>query len=170
MSLFATGRAKSSYLGWALDLGFDFALTGRPHVMDQFLIELTSNRVPEVKVVLTAVVVALAAYQIALIAVGYGKVKLPFLSSQAASFTHRTMGGTIVPVTLFVAVACLFYFEEPFGEASLHGILGVLLFLVIAFKIAVLRWWKSLDRFLPLMGSSVFVLFVLTAVTAFGGD
>ena len=137
--------------------------------MDRLLIELTNDRVPEVKVVLTAVVVALAAYQIALIAVGYGKIRLPFLSSQAASFTHRTMGGTIVPVALFVAVVCLFYFEEPFGEASLHGVLGVLLFVVIAFKIAVLRWWNSLDRFLPLLGSSVFVLFVMTALTAIGG-
>lgn len=138
--------------------------------MDRLLIELTNNRVPEVKVVLTAVVVALAAYQIALIAVVYGKARLPFLSSRSASFTHRTMGDSIVPVALFVAVACLFYFEEPFGEASLHGVLGVLLFAALALKIAVLRWWTSLSRFLPALGSSVFVLFLLTAVTALGGD
>lgn len=138
--------------------------------MDRFLIELTDNRVPEVKIVLTAVVVALAVYQVALITVVYGKVKLPFLSGRAASFTHRTMGDTIIPVALFVATACLFYFEEPFDEASLHGVLGVLLFVVLAFKIAVLHWWKSLGRFLPLLGSSVLVLFVMTTVTAFGGD
>jgi hypothetical protein len=138
--------------------------------MDRLFIELTNNRVPEVKVVLSAVVVALAAYQIALIAVGYGKVRLPFLSSRSASFTHRTMGDAIVPVALFVAVACLTYFDEAFEEAALHGILGVLLFAALALKIAVLRWWKSLDRFLPLLGSGVFVLFVLTTITAFGGD
>ncbi|HYI46679.1 MAG TPA: DUF6529 family protein [Actinomycetota bacterium] len=136
--------------------------------MDRLFIELANNRVPEVKVVLSAVVVALAAYQIALIAVGYGKIRLPFLSPSSASFTHRTMGDAIVPVALLVAVVCLSYFDEAFEEAALHGILGVLLFAVLALKIAVLRWWKSLDRFLPLLGSSVFVLFVMTTITAFG--
>ena len=138
--------------------------------MDQFFIDLTNNRVPEVKVILTAVVVALAAYQVALAAVVYGKVKLPFLSSRAASFTHRTMGDTIVPIGLFVALACLFYFEEAFSEATLHGVLGVLLFVAIALKIVVLHWWHSMGRLLPALGSSVFVLFILTAFTAFGGD
>ena len=139
-------------------------------VMDRLFIELTDNRVPEVKVVLTAVVVMLALYQIALIVVGYGKIKLPFLSSRAAFFSHRTMGDAIVPITLFVAVACLTYFDEAFDEAFLHGVLGILLFVVLAFKIAVIHRWRSLDRFLPLLGSSVFVLFVLTALTALGGD
>ena len=138
--------------------------------MDRLFIELTNNRVPEVKVVLTAVVVALAAYQIAMFAVAYGKIRLPFFSSKSASFSHRTMGDAIVPVALFVALACLTYFDEAFDEAMLHGVLGVLLFVVLALKIAVLHWWKSLNRFLPLLGSGVFVLFVLTAVTAFGGD
>ena len=138
--------------------------------MDQLFIDLTNNRVPEVKVVLTAVVVVLGAYQIALIAVGYGKVKLPFLSSKAASFTHRTLGGAIVPVALFVALACLAYFEEPFDEASLHGILGILLFVALALKLVVLHWWKSLGSLLPYLGGSVFVLFVMTAITALGGD
>jgi Family of unknown function (DUF6529) len=138
--------------------------------MDQFLIDLTNNRVPEVKVVLTVVVVALAVYQVALAAVVYGKVKLPFLSSRSASYTHRSMGDTIVPLGLFVAFACLFYFEEPFGEATLHAILGVLLFVALALKIVVLRWWHSMGRFLPTLGGSVLILFVLTAATAFGGD
>ena len=138
--------------------------------MDRLFIELTDNHVPEVKVVLTAVVVMLAVYQIALIVVGYGKIKLPFLSSRAAFFSHRTMGDAIVPVALSVALACVAYFEEAFGEATLHGVLGILLFAVLAFKIAVIHRWRSLDRFLPLLGSSVFVLFVLTLFTALGGD
>ena len=137
--------------------------------MSSFFVELTNNRVPEVKVVLTAVVVALALYQLCLIAVAYGKVKLPFLSSRSASFAHRTLGGAIAPVTILVALACVSYFEA-FDEAMLHGILGVLLFVVLALKLAVLHRWKSLDRYLPVLGSGVFVLFVLTAVTAFGGD
>lgn len=138
--------------------------------MDRLFIDVMNHRVPEVKLVLTGVVVALAAYQIVLIAVGYGKLKVPFLSSKSASFTHRTMGDAIVPVALFVAAACLTYFDEAFDEAALHGILGVLLFAVLGLKIAVLRWWRSMDRYLPVLGSSVFVLFLLTMFTAFGGD
>jgi hypothetical protein len=140
--------------------------------MADFLVAITGDRVPEVKLVLTGVVVALAAYQVLLMAVGYGKLKLPFLSSQAASFTHRSVGDTIVPVTLFVATACLAYFglEDWFDEAFLHGFLGVLLLVVLAFKIVVVRRLHAFSRFLPLLGGTVFVLFMLTALTVVGSD
>jgi hypothetical protein len=77
-----------------------------------------------------------------------------------------------VPVTLLVAIACLVYFglEEWFDEAFLHGVLGVLLLAVLAFKIAVVRRLHSFSRFLPVLGVSVFVLFTLTALTVIGGD
>ena len=140
--------------------------------MAELLVDLTGDRVPEVKLVLTGVVVALAAYQVLLMAVGYGKLKLPFLSSQAASFTHRSVGDAIVPVTLFVSIACLTYFgvEDWLDEAFGHGVLGLLLLAVLAFKIAVVRRLHSLGRFLPLLGVTVFLLFTLTALTAIGGD
>jgi hypothetical protein len=58
--------------------------------MADLLVNITGNRVPEVKLVLTVVVVVMAAYQVLLMAVGYGKLKLPFLSSRAApSVTDR---------------------------------------------------------------------------------
>lgn len=77
-----------------------------------------------------------------------------------------------MPVTLFVAIACLTYFgiEEWFDEAFLHGVPGVLLAVVLAFKIAVVRWLHSLSRFLPVLGLTVFILFSLTAFTVIGGD
>jgi len=137
-----------------------------------FFVNITGDRVPEVKLVLTVVVLLLAAYQVLMMAVGYGKLKLPFLSPGAASFSHRSVGDAIVPVTLFVAIACLTYFgiEEWFDEAFLHGVLGVLLAVVLAFKIAVVRWLHSLSRFLPVLGVTVFILFSLTAFTVIGGD
>jgi Family of unknown function (DUF6529) len=140
--------------------------------MADLLVNITGNRVPEVKLVLTVVVVVMAAYQVLLMAVGYGKLKLPFLSSSAASFSHRSVGDAIVPVTLLVAIACLVYFglEEWFDEAFLHGVLGVLLLAVLGFKIAVVRRLHSFSRFLPVLGVSVFVLFALTALTVIGGD
>ncbi|MDQ3765999.1 MAG: DUF6529 family protein [Actinomycetota bacterium] len=140
--------------------------------MEDFFVNVTGDRVPEVKLVLTLVVVVLATYQVLMMAVGYGKLKLPFLSSGAASFSHRSVGDAIVPVTLFIAIACLSYFglEDWFDEAFLHGVLGVLLAVVLAFKIAVVRRLHSLSRFLPVLGVTVFILFALTAFTVIGGD
>ena len=140
--------------------------------MADFFVGITGDRVPEVKLVLTVVVVLLASYQVLIMAVGYGKLKLPFLSPGAASFTHRSVGDAIVPITLFVGIACLSYFglEEWLDEAFVHGVLGVLLAVVLAFKIAVVRWLHSLSRFLPVLGITVFVLFTLTAFTVIGGD
>lgn len=140
--------------------------------MADFFVTITGDRVPEVKVVLTAVVLVLAAYQVVMMAVGYGKLKLPFLSPGAASFSHRSVGDAIVPVTLFVAITCLSYFgvADWFDEAFLHGVLGVLLAVVLGFKIAVVRRLHSLNRFLPALGITVFILFALTAFTAIGGD
>lgn len=140
--------------------------------MADFFVTITGDRVPEVKVVLTVVVLVLAAYQVVMMAVGYGKLKLPFLSPGAASFSHRSVGDAIVPVTLFVAIACLSYFGVAnwFDEAFLHGVLGLLLALILGFKIAVVRRLHSLSRFLPVLGITVFTLFALTALTVIGGD
>lgn len=140
--------------------------------MADFFVTITGDRVPEVKVVLTVVVLVLAAYQVVMMAVGYGKLKLPFLSPGAASFSHRSVGDAIVPVTLFVAIACLSYFGVAnwFDEAFLHGVLGLLLALILGFKIAVVRRLHSLSRFLPVLGITVFILFALTAFTVIGGD
>ena len=140
--------------------------------MADFFVTITGDRVPEVKVVLTVVVLVLAAYQVVMMTVGYGKLKLPFLSPGAASFSHRSVGDAIVPMTLFVAFACLSYFGVAnwFDEAFLHGVLGVLLAVVLGFKIAVVRRLHSLSRFLPVLGITVFILFALTAFTVIGGD
>ncbi len=75
------------------------------------LVEGPANgNVTEVKVVLASVVVALAVYQVFLMAVGYGKLRLPFLNASPASSTHRTVGDTIVVITLLVAFMCVAYF------------------------------------------------------------
>ena len=39
---------------------------------------------------------------------------------------------------------------------------GGLLFVVLALKVVVIRWWHAAGRFLPLLGASVFVLLALT--------
>jgi hypothetical protein len=142
--------------------------------MEDFVEELARDNVTEVKVVLASVVVALAVYQVILIAVGYGKLRLPFLSGRAASFTHRSMGDAIVAVTLIVAVMCLAYFGFEDGEddeetrAVLHVIAASSLLGVLTLKVIVVRWWHSLGRHLPALGITVFTLFVLTWLTSAG--
>ena len=74
--------------------------------MEDLVESITRGNVTQVKVVLASVVVALAVYQVLLMAVGYGKLRLPFLRPRAASVAHRAAGDTIVFVTVCVAVMC----------------------------------------------------------------
>ena len=139
------------------------------------LVELLSRgNVEEVKVVLASVVAALAVYQVLLMAVGYGKLRLPFLAARPASSTHRAVGDTIVVITLVVAFMCISYFGFEDGEsdeetrALLHASAGSALVAVLAFKVVVVRWWHRMGRFLPAIGLTVFALFMVTWLTSAG--
>ena len=144
--------------------------------MEDLVEQLTRGNVGAVKVVLTSVVSALAFYQVFLMAVGYGKVHLPWLKPKAASFTHRATGDAILLLTLLVGFMCLAYFgiedgiehaaggEE--GRATVHVVAGFALVGALALKVVVVRWWHGLSRFLPLIGLSVFGLFVVTWLTS----
>jgi hypothetical protein len=73
---------------------------------------------------------------------------------------------------------CLSYFEVSDGiehardgettRASIHVYGGFALLGVLGLKVVVLRWWHSASRFLPVLGLSVFGLFVITWVTSAG--
>ena len=128
---------------------------------------LPRGNVTEVKVVLASVVLALACYQLVLIAVGYGKLRLPFLEARPAALAHRAAGDAIVVMVAVVAVMCLSYFGVDDDEV-LHAVAGTALLAMLAFKIAVLRRWHALSRFLPLLGISVFMLLALTWLTSAG--
>ena len=146
--------------------------------MEDLVDALTVSNVPQVKTVLTSVAAALALYQVTMMAVGYGKLKLPFLKPRAASFAHRSVGDAIVPITVLVGWMCWAYFgvedgveHAAYGEstrAAVHVVAGTLLLAVLALKIVVVRWWKGMNRFLPHLGLGVFALFALTWVTSAG--
>lgn len=136
--------------------------------MEELVEDLTRGNVTEVKVVLASVVAALAVYQVVLMSVGYGRLRPPFLGARAASSAHRAIGDTIVVVTLVVAVMCLTYFGLEEDEAVLHAVSGFALLGVIAFKVAVIRWWHGLGRFLPALGITVLLLFAFTWATSTG--
>jgi hypothetical protein len=111
--------------------------------MEQLVEDLTRGNVDQVKVVLASVAAALAVYQLVLIAVAYGKVRTPILGSRAASWTHRASGDAIVVLIVLVGLGCVAYYG--FGEdETLHIVAGTALGVVLALKIAVIRWWHGL--------------------------
>jgi hypothetical protein len=117
-------------------------------------------------VLLASVALGLAVYQLVLIAVGYGKLRLPFLAAAPASRTHRAVGDTIAVLLVVTAVMCVGYFG--FEDASLHVVAAIGVLTVLALKIAVIRWWHRLGHVLPALGISVWVLLALTWLTSAG--
>jgi len=146
--------------------------------VEDLIERVTNGHVTEVKIVLTSVVVALAFYQVLLMAIGYGKLRLPFLRARVASQAHRTIGDVIAPVTALVGVMCVGYFgisdgidharDGQEGVVTLHVVAGFALAGVLLLKIIVVRWWHSMGRFLPFLGIGVLALFVLTWLTSAG--
>ena len=128
---------------------------------------ITRGNVVEVKVILASVALALAVYQLVLIAVGYGKVRPPFLASRAASFAHRAVGDVIAVLLVVVAIACISYFEVEDDHAA-HVAAAIALLAVLALKLLVLRRWHRLSALLPYLGLGVFVLLALTWATSAG--
>jgi hypothetical protein len=134
--------------------------------MEDAIADLTRGNTTEVKVVLASVVAALACYQVFLMAVGYGRLRLRALEPGTASLVHRAIGGTIVVVTVTVAVMCVSYFEIE--DKVAHVVAAIALLSVLAFKIVVVNWLHGLSRLLPVLGISVWALFVLTWATSAG--
>jgi len=133
--------------------------------MEDTLQELMRGNVASVKTVLTTVALALAVYQLALIAVAYGRVRVPALAAPSAGLAHRAAGDTIAALLAFLAVACVavYGFED---DMLLHGLAGAALVAVLVAKIAVVRWGLRLGRGLPLFGLTVFALLALTWATS----
>jgi hypothetical protein len=128
---------------------------------------VTRGNVVEVKVILASVVLALAVYQLVLIAVGYRVARPSFLSPRAASLAHRALGDVIAALLVVVAVMCLSYFELEDG-AGAHVVAAAALLLVLALKVMVVRRWHRLSGLLPVLGACVFVLLAVTWATSAG--
>jgi uncharacterized protein DUF6529 len=133
--------------------------------MEDVLLALTRGNVSEVKIVLATVVALLAAYQVVLMAVGYGKIRPSFLKPLPASKAHRAIGDSIVAVTVAVAIMCIGYFGFE-DDAAAHIVLAIALIMVLGFKILVVRRLHNLGHLLPALGITVFLLFWATWLSA----
>lgn len=116
---------------------------------------LTRGNPGSVKTVLASVVLALAAYQLVLAAIGYGRVRV--MGSRPALFTHRASGDAIVVIVAVVALFCLgaYGFDD---DAGAHAAFGVALAVAIAVKVAIVRGLLPFGRALPYLGTAVFAL------------
>jgi hypothetical protein len=132
--------------------------------MEDLVDTLTRGNPLEVKTVLASVAFALAAYQVVLAAVGFRWVRPKVPEADPAFRAHRASGDAILVLLVIVGAMCLAVAGEDHGgdDAAFHAVTGGLLFIVLALKVVVIRWWQAAGRFLPLLGASVFVLLALT--------
>ncbi len=146
--------------------------------MEDLVRTLVAGNVTAVKIVLTSVVTALALYQVALMAVGWGTVRLPVLDAATASAAHRAVGDAIVVLVVLVGVACLAVHgvedsvrepaPGPEQRAAWHAAASVALAGALGLKLLVLHVWRAAGRFLPLLGVTVLALLVATWLTSAG--
>lgn len=134
--------------------------------MEQLIEDLTRGNVTEVKVVLATVILALAVYQLLLAAVAYGWLRLPFLSSPSASWTHRASGDAILVLTAVVATMCVAFYG--FEEGGAHAVAACVLLGLLAAKVLIVRVGGRLGRLLPIVGVSVLLAFALTWLSSAG--
>ncbi len=135
--------------------------------MEDLVESVTRGNVAEVKVLLASVALALGVYQLTVIAVGYGKLRVPFLAPPPAFKAHRAVGDTIALLLLCTGVMCVsvYGFED---DKAVHEAAGTALLGVLALKISVVRRDFGLGRFLPVLGITVFLLIAVTWATSAG--
>lgn len=135
--------------------------------MEDLVERLARGNVTEVKVVLTTVALALAGYQLVLAAIGYQRLRPSFLGRRPAFRAHRASGDTISVLLVVVAILCVTYFGIE-DDGAFHAVTGAALLGVLALKVAVIRWWHSASRFLPVLGITVFLLLAVTWLSSAG--
>jgi len=135
--------------------------------LDGLIDTLTRGNPTEVKVVLATVALALSVYQVAVIAVAYGKVRPRFLGAAPAALAHRAVGDAIALILVVCATICIAYYGFD-DDAGLHVAAASALLLALALKVAVVRRLHGLGRLLPVIGASIWVLLALTWLTSAG--
>jgi hypothetical protein len=129
--------------------------------VEDFVENITRGNPSSVKTVLASIVLALAAYQLILAAIGYRKLRI--IDARPAFFTHRASGDAIAVLVVIVALMCLavFGFED---DHVLHSAAASGALVVLAIKIAVVRSGAG-GRFLPYLGVTLFALLAVTWFT-----
>lgn len=118
-----------------------------------------------IKAVLTTIALVLAANQLFLIAVGYGKLRLPGLSAAVASRTHRRFGDVIIVLVLVTGAMCAIVYGIDEDDMVTHGVAGAVLAGVFAVKVGIVRLGGPGWAF-PLLGLTLATLLAVTWATS----
>jgi len=134
----------------------------------ELLDNLTGGNLLLVKVLLTSVVFTLAGLQVFLAARFYEASTIPPVSAGTAARVHRVNGRATLALAVLVGFACL---AGPAGPVSptrvlLHSAFGSLVFALLALKYAVLKLVQGADRFLPAIGTGLFLSFAAIWATS----
>ena len=123
--------------------------------------DLTGGQLLLWKVLLTSVIFACAGLQVLLAARFYEAATVPPISTGTAARTHRLNGKLTVTLAVVVGLSCL---VGPAGPTSptrvlLHSVFGSLVFGLLAAKYTALKLRPSWGRYLPWIGSGLFLTF-----------
>jgi hypothetical protein len=127
----------------------------------ELLNDLTGGQLLLWKVLLTSVIFATAGLQVLLAARFYEAATVPPISTGTAARTHRLNGKLTVTLAVVVGLSCL---VGPAGPTSptrvvLHSVFGSLVFGLLAAKYTALKLRPSWGRYLPWIGSGLFLTF-----------
>ena len=133
----------------------------------ELLNDLTGGQLLLWKVLLTAVIFACAGLQVLLAARFYEASTVPPISTGVASRTHR-LNGKLITLAVVVALSCLI---GPAGPTSptrvlLHSVFGSLVFALLATKYTALKLRPAWGRYLPWIGSGLFLTFAAIWATS----
>ena len=136
--------------------------------MTQLLDDLSGGNLLLLKVLLTSAVFTSAGLQVFLAARFYEASTIPPVSAGTASRVHRVNGRATIALAVLVGFTCL---AGPAGPLSptrvlLHSVFGSLVFALLAFKYAVLKLARGADRFLPAIGTGLFLSFAAIWATS----
>ena len=134
----------------------------------KLLNDLTGGQLLLWKVVLASVVFTLAGLQVFLAARVYEASTVPPVSSTVAASMHRFNGRLTVTLAVVVAFSCLVGPAGPVSPARvlLHSVFGSLVFALLALKYTVLKVWTAGGRYLPWIGTGVFLTFAAIWATS----
>jgi hypothetical protein len=123
--------------------------------------DLTGGNLLLWKVIGTSLVLLGAGFQVLLAARFWGATSVPAMAPGTAARLHRIVGRVTLLIAVLVAVSCI---AGPAGPTSptrvlLHSVFGTLVFLILAAKFAFIRVLKSGDRYLPWIGTALFLVF-----------
>ena len=126
-----------------------------------FLNDVTGNNLLLWKVIAATIVFALAGVQVLLAARLWEASSFPRMSVASASAAHRWTGRVALTLGIIVAISCIAGPAGPITPArvAIHSIFGTVVLLTIGAKFTILRIIRKGDKYLPYVGSLLFLCF-----------